>query len=149
MTVRSGPPSVSLAILLAFGCAIADPPPEPLDCVTGGSWSSEGVRVDSAEAVAASEELPAHCKVAGTIGAEVHFELLLPVREDWNGRFVMGGGGGFVGSVQNMAMAPLPGGNALERGFATVGTDTGHTGTGIDASWALENEEKPEPKKRE
>jgi feruloyl esterase len=121
---------------------MADPPQKPLDCATIGSWSSDGVRVDSAEAVAASEELPVHCKVAGTIGTEVHFELLLPVHEDWNSRFVMGGGGGFVGSVQNMAMAPLPRGNALERGFATVGTDTGHTGTGIDASWALENEER-------
>ena len=53
----------------------------------------------------------------------------------------MGGGGGFVGSVENSALAPMSGGNALERGFATVGTDTGHTGTAIDASWALDNEE--------
>ena len=38
-----------------------------------------------------------HCKVAGVIGPEIHFELLLP--EKWNGKFVFGGGGGFVGSV--------------------------------------------------
>ena len=43
-----------------------------------------------------------HCKVAGVIGTETSFELLLP--DDWNGRFVMGGGGGFVGSVINTAL---------------------------------------------
>ena len=43
-----------------------------------------------------------HCKVAGVIGPEIHFELLLP--EKWNGKFVMGGGGGFVGSVMNTSL---------------------------------------------
>jgi feruloyl esterase len=28
-----------------------------------------------------------HCKVAGVIGPEIHFELLLP--ESWNGKFVI------------------------------------------------------------
>jgi hypothetical protein len=32
-----------------------------------------------------------HCKVLGIIGKEVKFELLLPF--EWNGIFVMGGGG--------------------------------------------------------
>ena len=44
---------------------------------------------------------PSHCKVKGVIGKEINFELLLPL--DWNGSYVMGCGGGFVGSVQNMA----------------------------------------------
>mgnify|MGYP001824187996 FL=1 len=63
-----------------------------------------------------SETAPApHCKVAGVIGTETNFELLLP--DDWNGKFVMGGGGGFVGSVVNTAL----GYGVLEKGFATVG----------------------------
>jgi len=87
--------------------------------------------------VPASGSVPAHCKVAGILDGSIHFELLLPA--EWNGRFVMGGGGGFVGTVQNAAQSPLlPGGTALERGYATVGTDTGHTGLVIDASWALD-----------
>ena len=61
-----------------------------------------------------------HCKVAGLIGTETHFELLLP--ENWNGKFAMGGGGGFVGSVVNWALLF----GALQSGYATVGTDTGH-----------------------
>ena len=36
-----------------------------------------------------------HVRVLGVIGGHIRFELLLPDR--WNQRFVMGGGGGFVG----------------------------------------------------
>jgi feruloyl esterase len=77
-----------------------------------------------------------HCKVAGLIGPEIHFELLLP--EKWNGKFVMGGGGGFVGSVMNTSLAF----GALQAGYATVGTDTGHQGHPLDASWAHNNLER-------
>jgi feruloyl esterase len=77
-----------------------------------------------------------HCKVAGVIGTETNFELLLP--DDWNGKFVMGGGGGFVGSVVNTALGFGP----LQNGYATVGTDTGHRGSSLDASWALNNLER-------
>ena len=77
-----------------------------------------------------------HCKVAGVIGPEINFELLLP--ENWNGKFVMGGGGGFVGSVINVALSY----GALQSGYATVGTDTGHQGHPLDASWALNNMER-------
>jgi feruloyl esterase len=83
------------------------------------------------------ETTPApHCKVAGVIGTETNFELLLP--DDWNGKFVMGGGGGFVGSVMNTALAF----GALQAGYATVGTDTGHQGHPLDASWAYNNLER-------
>jgi feruloyl esterase len=77
-----------------------------------------------------------HCKVAGVIGPEIHFELLLP--EKWNGKFVMGGGGGFVGLVVNAALSY----GALQAGYATVGTDTGHQGHPLDASWAHNNLER-------
>src|SRR5690348_1292239 len=76
-----------------------------------------------------------HCKISGTIDGSIGFELLLP--NDWNGKLVMGGGGGFVGSVRNQAQDGLFGGpTPLERGYATVGTDTGHTAASTDASWA-------------
>jgi len=78
-----------------------------------------------------------HCKVTGVIGSEIHFELLLP--EKWNGKFVFGGGGGFVGSVVNVA-ASLYG--AVQSGYATVGTDTGHQAHSLDASWAINNMER-------
>ena len=78
-----------------------------------------------------SEEPAAHCSVNGVIGDRIHFELLLP--NDWNGKFVMGGGGGFVGSVMNTALLY----GALQSGYATVGTDTGHQGHPADSGWAL------------
>jgi len=77
-----------------------------------------------------------HCKVAGVIGTETNFELLLP--ETWNGKFAMGGGGGFVGSVMNTSLMY----GSLQAGYATVGTDTGHQGHPLDASWALNNLER-------
>jgi hypothetical protein len=77
-----------------------------------------------------------HCKVAGVIGTETHFELLLP--EAWNGKFAMGGGGGFGGVVTNTALMY----GALQKGYATVGTDTGHAGHPLDASWAYNNLER-------
>ena len=84
---------------------------------------------------------PAHCKIAGTIEKEIRFELLLP--DKWNGQFVMGGGGGFVGSVQNTAQTSMMHADtALDRGYATAGTDTGHQAMGTDASWALNNPER-------
>jgi len=73
-----------------------------------------------------------HVEVKGLIGGTIRFELLLP--EPWNGRLVMGGGGGFVGTVQNAAR------DSVNRGYATVGTDTGHEAEpGYLAGWALNN----------
>lgn len=76
----------------------------------------------------------AYVQVTGIIGGNIRFELLLP--DEWNGRFVMGGGGGFVGTVQNGAR------DSVNRGYATVGTDTGHEWQpGYMAGWALDNVE--------
>jgi hypothetical protein len=68
------------------------------------------------------------------IGGTIGFELLLP--DKWNSRFVMGGGGGFVGRVSNQAR------NTINQGYATVGTDTGHQWpSGLKIRWALDNVE--------
>jgi pimeloyl-ACP methyl ester carboxylesterase len=73
-----------------------------------------------------------YVEVKGTIGGHIRFELLLP--DSWNGRFTMGGGGGFVGTIQNGARG------SVNQGYATVGTDTGHQWEpGYMAGWALDN----------
>src|SRR3989454_757327 len=78
------------------------------------------------------QNVAAYVQVKGIIGQHIRFELLLP--DAWNGRFVMGGGGGFVGSVQNAAR------DSVNRGYATVGTDTGHQSEpGYLAGWALDD----------
>jgi hypothetical protein len=108
-------------------------PPRKASCAVDTFQALPDVRL-----VAASQErsLAPHCKVTGVIGTETNFELLLP--DVWNGKFVMGGGGGFVGAVVNTAL----GFGVLQSGYATVGTDTGHSGHPLDASWALNNMER-------
>lgn len=73
------------------------------------------------------------CRVLGRISREINFEVLLP--DESNGRFLMSGGGGFVGSIQNSFRHRING------GFVTAGTDAGHTG-GDDAKWAYNNMER-------
>ena len=106
------------------------------DCAQLMALKLPDVKISEAVAVAASGTgiTVAHCRVAGVIGTEVNFSLLLP--DTWNHKFVMGGGGGFVGTVQNQAQI------VVNAGYATAGTDTGHQGGTIDASWALNNEER-------
>jgi feruloyl esterase len=140
---------VLAAMLASAGAARAN------NCATFATWAEGDVKITSAERVEAGVKppppvmptmapvggQPAHCKLAGVIEKEIRFELLLP--DNWNGGFVMGGGGGFVGTVQNSAQTSMMhGGTALERGYATAGTDTGHQAMGTDASWALDNPER-------
>jgi feruloyl esterase len=109
----------------------------PMDCAALTGLQLPDVAVTTATPVAAATTgavRAAHCRVEGVIGTEIRFTLLLP--EEWNGRFFMGGGGGFVGSVQNSAET------TVNQGYATVGTDTGHRGAGTDASWAYNNLER-------
>jgi feruloyl esterase len=69
------------------------------------------------------------CRVALTIGTENHVEVWLP--RNWNGAFQGVGNGGLTGGLNYPAMAL-----ALEKGFATASTDTGHqTDDFFDTSW--------------
>jgi len=90
------------------------------------------VKITEAVTVSAGSS---HCKVSGFIGKEINFELLLPF--EWNGIYIMGGGGGFVGIVQNVASS------TVNDGYATSGTDTGHDNrSSMSANWALNNMER-------
>jgi Tannase and feruloyl esterase len=108
-----------------------------VECAALGALQLTRVRITEAVAVAAPEKGPvtvAHCRVSGVIDKEIRFTELLPDR--WNERLFAGGGGGFVGSVQNQAVA------SVNIGYATVGTDTGHEADGTDARWALDDPER-------
>jgi len=144
MRFRSHPvPKIGCLVGLVLLSAAAMPPESnplyQIGCADLATTKWSGFRIDSAEMRPAAGANPAHCRVQGTIDTEIHFELLLPLEDAWNGRYVMGGGGGFVGSVQNSAQSNLAGTQtALALGYATSGTDTGHQGGGVDASWALD-----------
>ncbi len=55
--------------------------------------------------------------------SEVHFEVWLPAAENWNGKFQGTGNGGYSGALDYAAMQ-----KALGEGYATAGSDTGHSG---------------------
>jgi hypothetical protein len=107
------------------------------DCAGLTSLTLPDIKIGEAVAVPAAITgaiRAAHCRVSGVIGTEIRFSLLLP--DTWNGKFMMGGGGGFGGTIDNQASA------TVNEGYATVGTDTGHQGAMFDASWALDNLER-------
>lgn len=131
---------VAMTLALAgWACSVSnDPSPVAgARCTELAAMTLIDFDIVAATAVADVDGVP-HCRVHGVIDEEINFELLLP--DEWNGRFMMGGGGGYVGTVQNAALSYGDGPGALERGYATVGTDTGHQGEGVQASWALHNE---------
>lgn len=84
--------------------------------------------------------LPAFCRVSAvsrpSSDSKIVIEAWLPL-QGWNSRFLGVGNGGFAGSVDYHHLAV-----ALMRGYATAGTDTGHTGDFFDARWALGHPEK-------
>jgi hypothetical protein len=71
-----------------------------------------------------------------TADSDIKIEVWLPVT-GWNGKFRGQGNGGFAGEIGYGAM-----GIAVQQGYATAATDTGHAAEGTDASWALGHPEK-------
>ena len=94
---------------------------------------------------AASATVPAHCSVDGAMapidpGAKpIHFRVLLPAA--WSGRAAQFGGGGNNGTIPDLMDTSrfTTGPSALQRGFATYGSDSGHKTTD-SAEWALNDE---------
>src|SRR5436305_2072961 len=81
--------------------------------------------------------VPAHCRVNAilrpTPDSEIEMEAWLP--ENWNGKFQFVGGGGWAGIISFPAMV-----SAVQEGYATASTDTGHKGG--NALFAINHPEK-------
>ena len=86
------------------------------------------------------KKLPAFCRVVAVSrpsdDSEIKIEVWLPLA-GWNGKFIGQGNGGFAGSIGYHGLAV-----AVQSGFASGATDTGHTGGGTDSGWALGHPEK-------
>ena len=78
------------------------------------------------------------CRIAATLkpssDSDIKIEIWMPAA-NWNGKFEAIGNGAFNGTINYAAMM-----TALDRGYATSATDTGHTGAG--ASFALGHPDK-------
>lgn len=93
--------------------------------------------------------LPAYCRVEGVInkrtgvGGEVfgiNFALAMP--DQWNGDFLMQGGGGGNGIVNPPLGLTASGASpALMRGYAVVSTDTGHKSHGGAFDFSFERDQ--------
>ncbi len=108
-----------------------------VDCAAALRIALPNARITAATAVPVNDSLRAlgqrpHCRVEATVDEETHIVALLP--NDWNGRFLMGGAGGYVGAVQNQMES------SVHEGYATAGTDAGHTAPAFSAEWALRND---------
>jgi hypothetical protein len=130
-----------------------------VDCKALARLALPAAQVGSAETVAAGafappaslppwmlgdpslyKTLPAFCRVvvkaAPSADSDIQIEAWLPLA-GWNGKFRGQGNGGFAGQIDFRGLA-----EAVRQGYATAGTDTGHSGGGTDASWALGHPEK-------
>lgn len=129
------------------------------DCDRLASLRLPGARIDAAVAVKPGDRQPieafgvpslsagaAYCRVSVTLtpapGSEIHSEVWLPARADWNGKFAAMGNAGFGGALGPPRLSMRP---AVSRGYAVAGTDMGHTEAGADgknANWALNQPER-------
>jgi feruloyl esterase len=124
------------AVIVAFGARAED-------CGKLTAMKLPHVTVTSADQVSTEGATPmAYCRVRATskptADSDIRIELWIPVGPAWNGKFEQVGNGGFAGAIPLSRMA-----RALALGYAVAGTDDGHqSADNIDASWALNHEEK-------
>lgn len=82
----------------------------------------------------AGAKLPPYCEVVAVLAPvpKSRIGVVYRLPENWNGKLLGLGGGGWAGNITLAIAAP-----GLERGYATAQTDGGHPGTGLrDTSWA-------------
>ncbi|HJZ81209.1 MAG TPA: tannase/feruloyl esterase family alpha/beta hydrolase [Pyrinomonadaceae bacterium] len=121
----------------------------PKTCESLAQLSLPNTKITAAQSVTTGEftppgrttgikNLPAFCRVSAALtpsaDSDIKIEVWFPL-SGWNGKYRGQGNGGFAGAISFDAMAA-----AIKLGYATAGTDTGHTGN--DAAWALGHPEK-------
>lgn len=138
---------VVLAVLSRIDAQAATP------CEALATVSLSKAKIDSAAVVGAGAfvppgaggrganaygSLPAFCRVTASLtptsDSDIKIELWMPAA-NWNGKFLAVGNGGWAGTIPYAAIAA-----GLSDGYATAGTDTGHTGNNAD--FALGHPEK-------
>ena len=110
-------------------------------CASLSSLAIPDVTISSAADVAAGPfsapgsgrpmTVPVFCRVAAvaapTADSHINIEVWIPPAPAWNGKLLGTANGGFSGAIGYAAMAA-----GLAKGYATVGTDTGHVGDQMD-----------------
>ena len=108
--------------------------------VAAGSFAGPPERETGQDNSALYKTLPAFCRVVAqakpTSDSDIKIEVWLPAA-GWNGKLQGLGNGGFAGMINSGELAL-----AVKAGYAATATDTGHSGSPIDATWALGHPEK-------
>jgi hypothetical protein len=145
-------------VSLLYGAAFGESVPAEAPCARLVALVSAGARITSAQTVGAGafappslqpgpnsdmaryKSLPPFCRVQAestpSSDSHIKIEVWLPMA-GWNGKFLGEGNGGFAGEINYREMAL-----AVAKGYASGSTDTGHTGSAVDAGWALGHPEK-------
>jgi feruloyl esterase len=107
-------------------------------CESLASLSLPNITITAAQTVPAGNyiaangqtysNLPTFCRVAATATptsqSDINFEVWMPPAGTWNGIYRAEGSGGSAGSITFALMA-----NAIQRSYATMSNDNGHTGS--------------------
>ena len=142
----------------AFAQASSPDPREACSRIAGMFISNSAIGLPTSGAVvqtatfvtadATDDPSGEYCAVKGLIvpasadAPDIKFEVNLPT--NWNNRMLQMGGGGYDGSLvtglggssNQLPSAPTP----LAQGYVTLGSDSGHEGTGFDGTFALNDE---------
>ncbi len=108
--------------------------------VGAGAYKGAPAPFSGADLSTLYKTLPAFCRVVAeakpTADSDIKVEVWLPAA-GWNGKLQGIGNGGFAGLIDEMQL-----GVAVKSGYAAAATDTGHTGSPIDAAWSIGHPEK-------
>jgi tannase/feruloyl esterase len=108
--------------------------------VAAGSFTGPPAPFSGRDVSALYRSLPTFCRVftsaTPTSDSDIRIEVWMPI-DGWNGKLQALGNGGFAGLIDypNLGMA-------ITKGYAATATDAGHTGSPIEAAWALGHPEK-------
>jgi len=118
-------PRSIFVIVFAFASLSAQTLKPTLACGDLRSLTDNQMSIGYAVSFPATADAPEHCRVRGQILPQVGFEVNLPAQ--WNGRLHMSGNGGYAGDALDHDRPTPPRTAILQRGYATVVTDTGHS----------------------
>ena len=108
--------------------------------VAAGTFAGPPAPFSGVDVSALYKSLPAFCRVVAeakpTADSDIKLEVWLPV-SGWNGKLQGIGNGGFAGLIDYVQLS-----TSMSKGYAVTATDTGHTGSPIDAAWAMGHPEK-------
>jgi hypothetical protein len=104
-------------------------------------FTNADLTILATEIVPAHDGVPTYCRVRGMIAPEIEFRVSLP--DTWNRRVYMTGNGGHAGEDLDAPFLVARHERALQHGFVTTATNTGHSAAKEpDATFAFNNDQK-------